>query len=224
MKCTCLALLLITGATIAADLTFAPYLAEHLPKSELTVIPRGFRLSFSNEEGKDNYAIAIGSTGGLIVPAQHKLVMILRGHAKNKNTSVAVHILTAQDASGKLVTHYSKAVSGDGTADRTLILGLDSDFHLADAQWDLRQIKIHLNGRDNPNGFSALDVRDLRIAAPDARIAFLFPKVGLSGADMGAAADEFRSPDAAVASTPDEAPAEYRELVSDYFKAIGALK
>ncbi|MDQ3037128.1 MAG: enoyl-CoA hydratase family protein [Myxococcota bacterium] len=28
---------------------------------------------------------------------------------------------------------------------------------------------------------------DLRIAAPDARIAFLFPKVGLSGADMGAA-------------------------------------
>jgi enoyl-CoA hydratase/carnithine racemase len=27
---------------------------------------------------------------------------------------------------------------------------------------------------------------DLRIAAPDARIAFLFPKVGLSGADMGA--------------------------------------
>jgi len=28
---------------------------------------------------------------------------------------------------------------------------------------------------------------DVRVAAPDARIAFLFPKVGLSGADMGAA-------------------------------------
>jgi enoyl-CoA hydratase/carnithine racemase len=28
---------------------------------------------------------------------------------------------------------------------------------------------------------------DIRLAAPDARIAFLFPKVGLSGADMGAA-------------------------------------
>jgi enoyl-CoA hydratase/carnithine racemase len=28
---------------------------------------------------------------------------------------------------------------------------------------------------------------DVRIASPDARIAFLFPKVGLSGADMGAA-------------------------------------
>lgn len=47
---------------------------------------------------------------------------------------------------------------------------------------------------------------------------------GVSGAAMGAAADESRSPDAAVASTPDEAPAEFRELVSDYFKAIGELK
>jgi len=28
---------------------------------------------------------------------------------------------------------------------------------------------------------------DIRIAAPDTRIAYLFPKVGLSGADMGAA-------------------------------------
>jgi enoyl-CoA hydratase/carnithine racemase len=28
---------------------------------------------------------------------------------------------------------------------------------------------------------------DVRLAAPDTRIAFLFPKVGLSGADMGAA-------------------------------------
>ena len=65
MKCTCLALLLITGATIAADLSFAPYQAKHLPKSELTVIPRGFRLTFHNEEGKDNYAIAIASTGGV---------------------------------------------------------------------------------------------------------------------------------------------------------------
>lgn len=167
MKCACLALLLITGAAIAADLPFAPYQAKHLPTAELTTIPRGFRLSFNNQEGKDNYAIAIANTGGMIVPAQHKLVMKLRGHAKNKNTSVAVHILTAQDGSDKWTTHYSKSVSGDGTDDRTLILGLDSDFHLADAQWDLRQIKIHLNGRENPNGFSALDVRDLRIAAPD---------------------------------------------------------
>ncbi|NMA45776.1 MAG: hypothetical protein GX945_04370, partial [Lentisphaerae bacterium] len=165
MKRSCLALVLITGAAMAADLSFAPYRAERLPKAEVNAIPRGFRLSFNNEEGKDNYAIAIADTGGMIVPAQHKLVMKLRGDAKNKNTRVDVHILTAQD--GKLITHRARAVTGDGTGDRNLILGLDSDFHLADGQWNLRQIKVHLNGRDNPNGFSALEVRDLRIVAPD---------------------------------------------------------
>ncbi|MGI5922823.1 MAG: hypothetical protein ACOX9E_02655 [Lentisphaeria bacterium] len=165
MKRSCLALVLITGAAIAADLSFAPYRAKNLPKAEVNAIPRGFRLSFNNEEGKDNYAIAIADTGGMIVPAQHKLVMKLRGDAKNKNTRVDVHILTAQD--GKLITHRARAVTGDGTGDRNLILGLDSDFHLADGQWNLRQIKVHLNGRDNPNGFSALEVRDLRIVAPD---------------------------------------------------------
>jgi hypothetical protein len=48
--------------------------------------------------------------------------------------------------------------------------------------------------------------------------------VGVAGAAMGAGSGEIRPPDAAVASTPDEAPAEFRDLVSDYFKAIGALK
>ena len=32
------------------------------------------------------------------------------------------------------------------------------------------------------------------------------------------------SADEAAAATPDEAPAEYREMVSDYFKAIGEMK
>ena len=47
---------------------------------------------------------------------------------------------------------------------------------------------------------------------------------GLAGTSMGAASSDRRSPDTAVASTPDEAPAEYREMVSEYFKAIGELK
>jgi hypothetical protein len=47
---------------------------------------------------------------------------------------------------------------------------------------------------------------------------------GSTGESMGAGANDARSPDAAVASTPDEAPAEFRDLVSDYFKAIGELK
>jgi len=46
---------------------------------------------------------------------------------------------------------------------------------------------------------------------------------GISAADMGAtgAAEDG---DEAVAASPDEAPAEYRDMVSEYFKAIGDMK
>ena len=47
---------------------------------------------------------------------------------------------------------------------------------------------------------------------------------GVSNADMGAAAKEQSDDEDAVAASPDEAPAEYREMVSDYFKAIGEMK
>ncbi|MBQ7188836.1 MAG: hypothetical protein IJR99_05405 [Kiritimatiellae bacterium] len=46
---------------------------------------------------------------------------------------------------------------------------------------------------------------------------------GVSGIDMGATSAT-ESADEAAAATPDEAPAEYREMVSDYFKAIGEMK
>ncbi len=46
---------------------------------------------------------------------------------------------------------------------------------------------------------------------------------GISNSDMGASGNT-GADDEAVAASPDEAPAEYRELVSDYFKAIGEMK
>ena len=45
---------------------------------------------------------------------------------------------------------------------------------------------------------------------------------GISGSDMGATSNT-EAGDEAVAATPDEAPAEYRDMVSDYFKAIGEM-
>ena len=45
---------------------------------------------------------------------------------------------------------------------------------------------------------------------------------GVSSSDMGATSNT-EAGDEAVAATPDEAPAEYREMVSDYFKAIGDM-
>ena len=102
--------------------------------------------------------------------------------------------------------------------------------------------KAQLNGLRIPPGFNrarenmnraaeagrAGDIRQMREfqerAIQDLVQAQANLDAGVSGAAMGAAADGYRSPDAAVASTPDEAPAEFRDLVSDYFKAIGALK
>ena len=46
---------------------------------------------------------------------------------------------------------------------------------------------------------------------------------GFGNESMGAGATFERSPDAAVASNPEEAPVEYREMVSEYFKTIGEL-
>jgi hypothetical protein len=46
---------------------------------------------------------------------------------------------------------------------------------------------------------------------------------GVSSSDMGATSNT-EAGDEAVATSPDEAPAEYREMVSDYFKAIGDMK
>lgn len=45
---------------------------------------------------------------------------------------------------------------------------------------------------------------------------------GISNSDMGATGGTGSAEDA-VAASPDEAPAEYREMVSDYFKAIGDM-
>jgi hypothetical protein len=45
---------------------------------------------------------------------------------------------------------------------------------------------------------------------------------GVSNSDMGATGGTESAEDA-VAASPDEAPAEYREMVSDYFKAIGDM-
>jgi hypothetical protein len=49
-------------------------------------------------------------------------------------------------------------------------------------------------------------------------------EAGLSGGDMGAITDADRFTDDGTAASPDDAPAEYREMVSEYFKALGEMK
>ena len=49
-------------------------------------------------------------------------------------------------------------------------------------------------------------------------------EAGMADEAIGLSTDGRRSPDEGVASVPDEAPAEYRHLVSDYFKTIGEME
>jgi hypothetical protein len=46
---------------------------------------------------------------------------------------------------------------------------------------------------------------------------------GIGNADMGAGSNTENAAEA-IAASPDEAPAEYRDMVSDYFKAIGEMQ
>jgi hypothetical protein len=46
---------------------------------------------------------------------------------------------------------------------------------------------------------------------------------GIGSADMGAVSNSDNAAEA-IAASPDEAPAEYRDMVSDYFKAIGEMQ
>ena len=49
-------------------------------------------------------------------------------------------------------------------------------------------------------------------------------EAGISGGDMGAISDADAFADEGTAASPDDAPAEYREMVSEYFKALGEMR
>jgi len=58
--------------------------------------------------------------------------------------------------------------SGDSPDWRTVVMGLDSDFHLSDAMWKVTQVKFHLNGDKNPNVYSEIEVKDIRFVGAEA--------------------------------------------------------
>jgi len=55
-------------------------------------------------------------------------------------------------------------------------------------------------------------------------VTFAALETGVSNTDMGATSDDADKFDEGTAASPDDAPAEYREMVSDYFKALGEMK
>ncbi len=152
------------NATDISGLAFVPWQTDDLPQANLALNERGFSLSFHKKEGSRNYALAIGNVpANTVVPAQYKISFQMKGGALNKNTLMDLSLAVAAPNSGEWITKYSDSVSCDCKTWKTIIMGLDSHFNLSDALWDVKQIKFHLRGGQNPNGFTSAEVRNVRI-------------------------------------------------------------
>ncbi len=164
--CCCLACFWIMMNT-AQGYQFIVWQSPELPKGEIEQDGNWFKLSMRKTAGTRNYTIAIGNTPDVQVPAQYKLAFKIRGGKLNRNTRIGVHILTDPGAGNKWVTHRADEFSGDSQDWRTVVMGLDSDFHLADAMWKVVQVKFHLNGDKNPHGYSEIEVKDIRFVGAE---------------------------------------------------------
>ena len=159
-----LAVSLLLVVNMSQGYHFIVWQSPELPKGEIEQDGNKFKLSMRTTAGTRNYTIAIGNTPDVQVPAQYKLVFKIRGGRLNRNTRVGIHILTDPGNGGKWMTHRATEFSGDSQDWRTVVMGLDSDFHLSDAMWKVVQVKFHLNGDRNPNGYSEIEVKDIRFA------------------------------------------------------------
>ena len=152
---------------MAQGYQFIVWQSPELPKGEIKQDGNWFKLSMSKTAGTRNYTIAIGNTPDVQVPSQYKLAFKIRGGKLNRNTRIGVHILTDPGAGKKWMTHRATEFSGDSQDWRTVVMGLDSDFHLADATWKVVQVKFHLNGDKNPNSYSEIEVKDIRFVGAE---------------------------------------------------------
>ena len=162
----CLACLWVM-LTMAHGYQFSVWQSPELPKGQIEQDGKRFKLSMMKTAGTRNYTIAIGNTPDVQVPSQYKLAFKIRGGKLNRNTWIGVHILTDPGDGKKWITHRAGEFSGDSQDWRTVVMGLDSDFHLADATWKVVQVKFHLNGDKNPNSYSEIEVKDIRFVSAE---------------------------------------------------------
>ncbi len=153
--------------TMAHGYQFFVWQSPELPKGKIEQDGKRFKLSMTKTAGTRNYTIAIGNTPNVQVPSQYKLAFKIRGGKLNRNTRIGVHILTDPGDGKTWITHRAGDFSGDSQDWRTVVMGLDSDFHLADATWKVVQVKFHLNGDKNPNSYSEIEVKDIRFVSAE---------------------------------------------------------
>lgn len=125
-----------------------------------------FKLTLTNTVSGKNYATVV-SRCNMNVPAQQKLMFRCRGSQSNADTYV-IPMLSFISSGKKRQTFRGPKIKINNSEFKNHVLGLDSDFHLSDATWNLRQIKFAISNTSNIKGkISKVEIVDIKLADVD---------------------------------------------------------
>ncbi len=124
----------------------------------------GCVISLTNT-AKNNYVIALSQLNGRAA-AQQKLAFRVRGKSTNGSAHLTTCLVVIRN--GKWDNINTSGIEVRNDEYKTVVYGLDTDFSLGDALWDLKQLKFILNGSGKPTGSTAeVEIEDVRIVSAD---------------------------------------------------------
>jgi len=134
-------------------------------KAEVKDTVPGATITLQNIDGKDNYVTAFAECK-LQAAAQKKLIFRYRGRESNGNAFLTPVLTVCRD--NQWLSFTGPAIKLDNKEYKSVVLGLNTDFKLGDAVWDIRQIKLVLNATSEGTGArTAVDIADLMIVDND---------------------------------------------------------
>lgn len=124
----------------------------------------GCTISLTNT-AKNNYVIALAGLDRRAA-AQQKLAFRVRGKAANGGAHLTACLVV--DRNGRWDNINAPGIEVRNDEFKSVVLGLDTDFSLGDALWNLKQLKFVLNGSGNPAGSTAeVEIENVRIVSAD---------------------------------------------------------
>lgn len=124
----------------------------------------GCTISLTNT-AENNYVIALAGLDRRAA-AQQKLAFRVRGKAANGGAHLTACLVV--DRNGRWDNINAPGIEVRNDEFKSVVLGLDTDFSLGDALWNLKQLKFVLNGSGNPAGSTAeVEIENVRIVSAD---------------------------------------------------------
>ncbi len=125
-----------------------------------------FKMTLINSVEGKNYATAL-SQCDINAAAQKKIMFRCRGSKSNISAYLTPMILV-QAAGKKWKTYRGPRLKITNSVFRNFVMGLDSDFHLSDSTWNIRQIKFAISNTSNVKGKKTeIEITDFRLADAD---------------------------------------------------------